>query len=233
MDRRETLKSLLIGTMAGSVVIQGCRPAEQQPEDQKVQSDGYGRLPKELQRDKELMDQTFFSVHELATIAVICDIILPADDGSGSASEAQVPSFIEFIAKDLPDHQLPLRGGLMWLDNEAIDRFEKTFLNLTPTEQIKIVDDIAYPDLANPEMLPGVRFFNRMRDLTLTGFYTTRMGINALGYKGNIANVWDGVPEEVLQKHGLAYEEEWLAKCIDQNTRAELPKWDAEGNLIA
>jgi hypothetical protein len=58
------------------------------------------------------------------------------------------------------------------------------------------------------------------------------MGIKDLGYKGNKPNVWDGVPQEVLDKHGVSYEKEWLAKCIDQSTRGDLAKWDEEGNLL-
>ena len=71
-----------------------------------------------------------------------------------------------------------------------------------------------------------------MRNLTLTGYYTTKMGLDDLGYQGNVANVWDGVPDDVLEKHGLAYDEEWLAKCVDQSKRAEIAQWDNDGNLI-
>ncbi len=233
MDRRETLKSLLIGSLAGGVVMQGCKTSDDQSENGSVtESNEYGRLPEEKERDQRLMSETFFTEHEAATIAVLCDIILPADDQSGGALDAEVPAFIEFISKDIPTHQLPLRGGIMWLDNESIDRFGATFLDASQDQQIQIIDDIAYPDTATPDMQPGVKFFDRMRNLTLTGFYTTRIGIDALGYKGNVPNVWDGVPEQVLEKHGLAYEPEWLAKCVDQEKRAELPQWDEEGNLI-
>lgn len=45
-------------------------------------------------------------------------------------------------------------------------------------------------------------------------------------------NVWDGVPQDVLDKHGLAYEEEWLAKCVTPEQREEVAKWDDEGNLL-
>ena len=95
-----------------------------------------------------------------------------------------------------------------------------------------MLDEIAWPDTAAPEVVQGVTFFNRMRNLVLTGYYTTRMGIDDLGYKGNIATVWDGVPEDVLAKHGLAYDPAWVAKCIDQEKRAVVAEWDAEGNLI-
>jgi hypothetical protein len=71
-----------------------------------------------------------------------------------------------------------------------------------------------------------------MRNLTLTGYYTTEMGIKDLGYKGNQPNVWDGVPQEVLDEHGLSYDPEWIARCVDQDKRNDTAEWDAEGNLI-
>lgn len=162
-----------------------------------------GRTPEEVERDARLMAETFLTPHEIATITVICDIILPADATSGSASEAGVPAFIEFIVKDMPNHQTPMRGGLMWLDNQSMKRFGKKFVACAATERIQIVDDIAYPEQAKPAMKQGVAFFNLMRDLTMTGFYTSEIGIKDLGYVGNQPNVWQGVPEEVLKQYGL------------------------------
>jgi len=77
-----------------------------------------------------------------------------------------------------------------------------------------------------------IQFFSLMRNLTLTGYYTSKIGIEELGYKGNMPNVWDGVPEDVLEQHGLAYDEEWLAKCVDQSKRGIIAEWDNEGNLL-
>ena len=100
------------------------------------------------------------------------------------------------------------------------------------SDEKELLDEIAYPDSASPEVAQGVNFFNRMRNLVLTGYYTTRMGIDDLGYQGNTPNTWDGVPAEVLAKHGLAYDPAWVAKCIDQEKRAVVAEWDAEGNLV-
>jgi hypothetical protein len=237
MDRRDTIKSILLGSVAGTLVLQGCKtepvgtaePGNDQATDA---GGGYGRVPEEIERDKALMAGKFFSDHEMATITVLADIILPADENSGSASDAEVPAFIEFIAKDMPSHQLPLRGGLMWLDHEANSRFGTPFVKSSREQQIAIVDDIAYPGKVKPEHSQGARFFSLMRDLTMTGFYTTKIGIDDLGYVGNTPNVWDGVPEEELKKHGLEYDKGWLARCIDQETRATEPVWDEMGNLI-
>lgn len=231
MDRRDTIKSLLVGSLAGGLVINGCSPAQNSVDEQPTETH-YGRTPKEKARDEKLKSEQFFNEHELTTIAVLCDLILPANDNFGSASDAGVPEFIEFMAKDLPKNQLPIRGGLMWLDNRTNKLFGKEFKFCTDGQQKSILDEIAYPDQTEPELKQGEKFFTLMRNLTLTGYYTAKMGIDDLGYKGNVANVWDGVPDEVLKEHGISYEKEWLAKCINHDTRTDIARWDDDGNLL-
>jgi len=194
----------------------------------------YGRVPEEIERDKRIMASEFLNEHELETIADLCDIILPATSSAGGANDAGVPEFIEFIVKDIPSHQLPLRGGLAWLDGESNLRFNKEYKSCSREEQTAIIEDIAYPDPdgKKPEMSHGRTFFGLIRGLVLTGYYTTRIGFDDLGYKGNFANVWDGVPPEVLAEHDVDYEEEWLAKCVDQSKREVIAEWDDEMNLI-
>lgn len=209
MKRRDLLKNIALTSVGVATASTGITANTTQNEElaaggkKKKGKTTPGRTPEEVERDAKLMAETFFTPHEMATITVLCDIILPADATSGSASQAGVPAFIEFIAKDMPYQQTPLRGGLMWLDNQAMKRFGKKFVACTAAERIQIVDDIAYPEQAKPAMKQGVSFFNLMRDLTMTGFYTTEMGIKDLGYVGNQPNVWQGVPEEVLKQYGL------------------------------
>lgn len=240
MDRRETIKTLIVGSFASSFVLTGCNPEHMEPGatadadvdlekhlgiDLDAPGHGYGRTPDEEARDEMLFSQTFFNGHEMATIAVLADIIIPADDVSGSATEAKVPEFIEFIVKDMPYHQVPLRGGLMWLDHESNRRFGKVFKDLSKDQQIAIVDDIAYPDDVAPEFQPGARFFSNMRNLVTTGFYTTRMSFDDLGYVGNQPNAWDGVPEEVQQKHKKFYREEYKPRFLKTEERDEIQDW--------
>lgn len=236
MDRRDSLKTLLIGSLAGATLVTGCdTPAATQAQAAPDEAfPPYGRRPEEKERDRRLVAQTFLTERELATIAVLCDIILPATDTAGSATDAEVPAFIEFISKDIPRHQLPLRGGLMWLDTEANKRFNQAFATCSNEQQIEIVEDIAYPDPEGkkPEMAYGIKFFDLMRNLTLTGYYTSREGIKDLGYVGNVPNIWDGVPAEVLAEHEVDYDAEWLAKCVDQSKRDVIAEWDEEGNLL-
>lgn len=237
MDRRDTLKALLITGVAGTAGAMplACTPEApvEQKEAEVASSDLYGRTPDELARDEKLFKQdSGFTEHDLENIAILCDIILPATATAGSANDAEVPAFIDFIVKDMPNNLLPLRGGLMWLDRESNARYNKVFKSLTKEEQIAIIDDIAYPERAKPEMKAGVAFFNRMRGLTLTGYYTSKIGIEDLGYQGNRPGVWDGVPADVLKDHDVDYDPEWLAKCVDQEKRMDIAEWDDEGNLL-
>jgi len=139
----------------------------------------------------------------MATITILADIIIPKDEVSGSASDAKVPEFIEFIVKDMPSHQVPMRGGLRWLDVQCLNRYNATFKDSAKEQQLEIVNEIAYPQQAKPEMQQGVAFFNRMRDLTASGFFTTEIGVKDLGYVGNVPNKWEGVPADILKQYGM------------------------------
>ncbi|MBC9795447.1 gluconate 2-dehydrogenase subunit 3 family protein [Sinomicrobium weinanense] len=231
MDRRETIKTLVIGGVASGLMLHGCVPGEEKKEQAAApentdSGEDYGRTPEEAARDAELNSKTFFTEHEMGTIAVLADMIIPADETSGSATDAEVPEFIEFIVKDIPEHQIPLRGGLMWIDRESGLRYNKQFLSCSEEERKTIVEDIAYPEEVKPELKPGAIFFSRLRNLVATGFYTSKMGIKDLGYVGNTPNEWNGVPQDVLDKHGLAYDEKTLQQCIKPEERGEIANWD-------
>jgi gluconate 2-dehydrogenase gamma chain len=147
----------------------------------------------------------FFTPHEYATVRMLVDIIIPKDERSGSATDAAVPEFMDFIMGDEPGRQLAMRGGLAWLDRECVSRFDKTFVTCTDAERTQVLDAIAWPQKAAPEMSHGVAFFNSFRDLTASGFWTSRMGIKDLAYIGNVyVPEWKGCPDDVLKKLGLA-----------------------------
>jgi hypothetical protein len=145
----------------------------------------------------------FFTAHEYATVTLLADTIVPKDDRSGSASDAGVPQFIDFTMTDRLDMQTPVRGGLRWLDHEANLRFGKPFVKCAEADRNAILDDIAYPLRAASAFTQGAAFFTSMRDLVATGFYTSRMGIQDVGYMGNQPNNWDGCPAECLDHLGL------------------------------
>ena len=207
MNRRESLKALGLGTLSVAAFLESCKhDTEKQAEDVAATSNpdwDATRQPKEMDRDKKLNDEKFFDEHEMSTITVLADIIIPKDDRSGSASDAGVPAFIEFIVKDMPDHQTPMRGGLRWLDIQCLNRYGKSFVDCSNDQQIAMVTDIAYPTKAKPGMEPGVSFFNLMRNLTASGFFTSKIGIADVGYMGNTVNKWTGVPADVLKQYGM------------------------------
>jgi hypothetical protein len=229
MDRRKSLKLIATGAIAG-VAVAGCKTDSKE---EKVQPAEPGfeldRNPDELEYEKSLLAKgKFFTDHEMATITVLVDIIIPKDDISGSASEAKVPEFIDFIVRDMPAHQIPMRGGLRWLDMHSLKRFEKTFKDVDASNQLQMVDEIAYPVIkytdesgkpvtrgnVKPGLEQGIAFFSLMRNLTATGFYTSAIGVKDIGYVGNAPNKWNGVPDEVLEQYKLAYTEKEIAECV-------------------
>jgi len=211
MNRRESLKALGIGAVATGLLVEvGCKPGTQKTAEDtnaapaKDAAADPSRLPNEIERDKKLTAEKFFNDHEMATITILVDIIIPKDEKSGSASDAKVPEFIEFIVNDMPEHQTPLRGGLRWLDLQCLNRYNSTFKETPSAQQTEMLNLIAYPKKAKPEMAQGVAFFSRLRDLTATGFFTSEMGVKDIGYVGNSPTKWTGVPADVLKAHGFA-----------------------------
>lgn len=205
MNRRESLKALGLTAVSTGLLLEACKPGKETTEvpvakDSKPQP---GRQDYEVERDKALKEAKFFNEHEMATIAVLSDIIIPKDDKSGSATDAMVPDFIEFIVKDMPKHQTPMRGGLKWLDLQSYNRFEHPFIKASSAQQLSLIDEIAYPEKAKPNMVQGVAFFNLMRDLTASGFFTSEIGVKDIGYAGNQPNRWEGVPQDVLKQYGM------------------------------
>src|SRR5687767_3949260 len=206
MDRRKSLKIIAGTAIASGAALAGCNTGTEKTETPAVAKPEFtiDRNPDELKHEQEIQSKDkFFTDHEMATITVLADIIIPKDERSGSASDAKVPEFIEFIVKDMPDHQVPLRGGLRWLDMQCMKRFERSFVDCSAEQRIGMVDEIAYPAKAKPEMQQGVAFFDRMRSLTASGFFTSKIGIQDLGYVGNQPNKWEGVPADVIRQYGL------------------------------
>ena len=237
MNRRDTLKNLLAGA-AGAALISQATSCEspQAVTPVEAKATGYGlRLPHELKHDALVNADTFFTDAERADLTILTDIIAPGNDEEPSASDCEVVDFLEFMAKDIPDaYQDSLRGGLGWLNSEAARRYDRYFVDLTPAERIAIVDDIAYPeDAKGTPMEPGAAFFDQLRYLTLTGYFTSKKGFKTVDYQGNAPNVWEGVPQEVLDKHGLAYDPKYKDVYVDQSKREVMAEWDDDMNLIS
>jgi hypothetical protein len=149
----------------------------------------------------------FFTPAELRFVRVLADVVIPKDERSGSASDAGVPEFMDFMMIEQPARQVAMRGGLAWLDRECQRRFDRIFLDCSDAERRAVLDDIAWPARAASEFAHGVAFFNSFRDLTAAGFWTTRMGIDDLQYLGNRSVArWNGCPDAALKKLGVSYD---------------------------
>ena len=179
VSRRNVLKSLSMGAIAGSVLqvipLQAAEYAHSMIEAERAVAKGGGYTPK------------FFEEHQYRTLQMLCEAILPADAESGGAIEAGAPEFIDLLTSENPEQQLKLGGGLMWLDSACADRYGNAYIDCEASQQKEILDLIAYRKSAvtNKELSHGVEFYALLRDLTSDGFFTSKIGIKYLGYIGN------------------------------------------------
>jgi hypothetical protein len=159
----------------------------------------------------QAFEPQFFDEREYQTVRVLVDLVIPRDERSGSATDAGVPEFMDFMmvdplesAREREARQTAMRGGLAWLDHECADRYGKSFLDSDDTERRGVLDDIAWPEKARPELKQGAHFFSAFRDLTASGFWSSKQGIEDLQYQGNtFVAEWKGCPPEVLRRLGL------------------------------
>lgn len=149
----------------------------------------------------------FFTAAEWSAVRLLVDLIIPRDARSGSATEAGVPEFMDFLLQENTGMQTPMRGGLAWLDTECRERFGRVFVDCDDAQRRAVLDDVAWPARARPEVSHGVAFFSRFRDLTASGFWSSETGIRDLRYQGNTAvPEWTGCPPAQLQRLGVSYQ---------------------------
>ncbi len=198
MSRRESLKLMAVASLASA--IPGCTPEDVEKASSRVAAAAEDPLSNR--------SATVLGEHEYRTLRILVDYIIPADARSGRASDAGVPAFIDFMLEDSDDLETPLRGGLAWLDYYCSRKYGATFLDADSSEQIEVLDAIAYPDDSDEDVRPGVGFFSLLRDLTASGFWSSRIGVQDLGYSGNMALAsWEGCPESALNHLGLVHDE--------------------------
>ena len=213
MDRRTTIKWVLAVAVATpgmhdvAHALKAVSAVADAPSGQ-----GYGTDPDLLRVYKAggLWPLTFTATQR-HTAKILCDLIIPADTSSPSASEVGVVDFLdEWISAPYEvqrQDRATLLEGLTWLDNEAAARYGpgKSFVMLSNKQQTAICDDICFAPKAKQDFVAAADFFARYRDLTAGGFYTTPQGRNDVGYVGNVPLPrFDGPPPEVLKKVGLA-----------------------------
>lgn len=165
------------------------------------------RATRQARKSAGPFEPRFFTPREWRTVRVLADLVIPPDERSGGATDAGVPEFMDFMLMERDTLQLPIRGGLHWLDAESVERHGAPFVDLPAEHKTAILDDIAWPERARPEMSQGVEFFNRFRDLTASGFWSSRIGMEDLHYMGNrIVAEWNGCPPEALERLGVSYD---------------------------
>ena len=146
----------------------------------------------------------FFTAHEYATVGVLVDLIIPRDERSGSATDAGVPAFMDFMMIDQPRRQIAMRGGLAMIDRLAMDRCGKRFVSATDRERRLLLDEIAYTSNPDRGLSQAIAFFSSFRDLTASGFWSTKVGVADLQYQGNVfVSEWTGCPDAALKKLGV------------------------------
>lgn len=179
LSRRTILKSLTIGAVAGSVLrvipLQAAEYAHHIIESEKTDANTGAYTPK------------FFAAQQYKTLQSLCETILPADADSGGAIEAGAPEFIDLLTSENEEYKAKLAGGLKWLDSTCRTRFSNAYLDCTPPQKKEILDLIAYRKSAEQDegLSEPVEFFSFLRNFTADGFFTSKIGIKYLGYKGN------------------------------------------------
>lgn len=151
----------------------------------------------------------FFTPHEMATVRVLSDLVIPRDERSGSATDAKVPEFMDYmLSHDASERtQVEMRGGLAWLDRETMTRFGTDFAHASHTQQTAILDDIAWPKKTPAHLSQGAAFFSRFRDYVASGFFSSQMGHQDIRYIGNVFNPnWHGCGDEAMHALGVSFD---------------------------
>ena len=146
----------------------------------------------------------YFQPDEWRQIRVMVDLIIPKDEKSGSATDAGVPQYMDFFCTEYASSYAWMREALRWFDGFAYNSFKKSFVKCTDAERRQLFDQVAWPAKAAPAVREGVAHFNRLRDFTASGFFSSQMGVKDIGYQGNVARpTWDGCPPEALKHLGV------------------------------
>lgn len=178
-SRRDILKSLGTGLALGSVLqatpLEAAEYAHRLIAEEKAASPNAQYMPK------------YFAAAQYKLLCALCEAILPGDADSGGAVDAGAPEYIDLLTSENAEYQLTLGGGLMWLNSACYDRYGHIYLECSAQQQTEILDLIAYRK--NLERDPGLshatEFFSLLRKLTADGFFTSKIGIEYLGYVGN------------------------------------------------
>jgi hypothetical protein len=215
VDRRTSIKWMLAASAAMPLLRQGAFAqsatvlARPKSTDAVHYANGYGTDPHltKTYHPGDVWPLTFTAAQR-RTATVLCDLIIPQDEVSPSASSVGVVDFLdEWVSAPYPrqrDDQPLLLDGLQWLDVESMKRSNKLFVDTQASVQHAICGDICFEAAVKPEFAQPARFFACFRDLTAAGFYTTPVGMKDIGYIGNVPLAsFPPPPPELLQQLGL------------------------------
>ena len=193
-DRREALKAMSLGALG--VAAYG------------LPAPALERFQRELARGQYTWK--FFTTRELETMRVLADLVVPRDERSGSATEAGTVEYADFVLSESGERtRQAWHDGCTWLDAECGRRFAgRRFVDCGATERAQLLDAIAWPSRAAAEVRPGAEWFTRVRDLVGSGFFSSQMGVQDLGYEGGVFHPeWRGAPDDIARELGVSYAE--------------------------
>lgn len=177
INRREIIKGVAVGlgTVTGLPILE-----------QQVSAQHQHSVPVPLVPDPATRKgPTFFNPHEYATITELSSMIIPTDETPG-AREAQVNEYIDMIANEGSESLKKLyRNGLKWLDKTSRSRHGKLFIDLSKDQQVELLTEISHVRHASTNIPLQTKFFRQVKHDTVDGFYTSKIGLDELGYKGN------------------------------------------------
>ena len=153
----------------------------------------------------------FFSAQHYQIVEHIAEMIIPEDDTPG-ARQAGVAEFIDFmVANRVPvsgsrdvrrtedaiemgnDAQAAFLLGIDWINARCQGEFGQAFMECTPEQQNNLIEELAYKDKFRPTTEVGREFFRMIRNYTIVGYYTTKIGLESLGYPG-LRTSWPKMP---------------------------------------
>ena len=154
-----------------------------------VTAKGYGKDPNLIMPPESPWPLTM-TASQLTLLAVVADILVPREGSVPSASEVHVPAVVdEWVSAPYETQQqdrVTILSALAWIDDEASQRYGKSFTGLSKTEQLSIMDDIAYDNAQTKAQFKRIaRAFDRLRGLVLAAFFCTPEGMKDIGYMGN------------------------------------------------
>ena len=204
MNRREALQNLLAIPAALAIAPDAIERAAAHAHEALEAHDSPAQgAPAQPTAPRPYMPKQFTS-DEWRLVRLLVNYVIPRDARSGSATDAGVPEFMDFMLGENTGMRTWMKNGLGWMNAECRTRFGKGFVSCSDAQRRELLDAIAFPKKAPAELKPGVDFFSNFRNLTASGFFSSRIGIADLGYIGNrpVAK-WEGTPPEVMRKLGL------------------------------